>query len=294
VALHAMTVAPGAGGAEAWFVMAGREPARCRLGRGQERPGEGCVELGVSGATVRLRGVEEVGRGAFQLTTCEPRPERTPAAVETNVTEVKISPAWHQTSFCLPCVLCRDPSGFSLTQCVGLSRSWRAHASVRGARLACGTENPAHGYALMKAYRERSGCPVSIGNVYRELSRLEGEGLMQLRRTLGSRSQASAVSQSPTRPRGTREVAGGPGPHVDVHYGRSAIARLAILGDLDAVRAGEFLNELHTELWNRARRWSESGRSRASGRSMGTALPTRCVLLCRRAKAPGDGHRDGG
>src|SRR5438046_9963574 len=38
--------------------------------------------------------------------------------------------------------------------------------------------NPAHGYALMKAYRERSGVRMSIGNVYRELSRLAGEGLI--------------------------------------------------------------------------------------------------------------------
>src|SRR5438876_12411363 len=38
--------------------------------------------------------------------------------------------------------------------------------------------NPAHGYALMKAYRERSGVRMSIGNVYRELARLAGEGLI--------------------------------------------------------------------------------------------------------------------
>jgi uncharacterized protein YcbK (DUF882 family) len=88
VALHAMTVAPVRVGREARFVMAGREPARVVLDVAGT-PGEGCVELGVSGATVRLRGVEEVGRGALRLTTCEPRPERTPAAVETNVTEVR-------------------------------------------------------------------------------------------------------------------------------------------------------------------------------------------------------------
>jgi len=88
VALHAMTVGPVRVGREAWFVMAGREPARVVLDVAGT-PGEGCAELGVSGATVRLRGVEEVGRGAFRLTTCEPRPGRTPAAVETNVTEVR-------------------------------------------------------------------------------------------------------------------------------------------------------------------------------------------------------------
>jgi len=36
-----------------------------------------------------------------------------------------------------------------------------------------------HGYALMKAYRERSGVSISTGNFYRELQRLVGEALVQ-------------------------------------------------------------------------------------------------------------------
>jgi len=36
-----------------------------------------------------------------------------------------------------------------------------------------------HGYALMKAYKERSGLMISGGNFYRELERLEAEGLVQ-------------------------------------------------------------------------------------------------------------------
>ena len=37
---------------------------------------------------------------------------------------------------------------------------------------------PAHGYAIMKAYEERSGARLSIGNVYRELERLINEGMI--------------------------------------------------------------------------------------------------------------------
>jgi DNA-binding PadR family transcriptional regulator len=36
-----------------------------------------------------------------------------------------------------------------------------------------------HGYALMKAYRERSGLQISTGNFYRELQRLAAEGLVR-------------------------------------------------------------------------------------------------------------------
>jgi DNA-binding PadR family transcriptional regulator len=36
-----------------------------------------------------------------------------------------------------------------------------------------------HGYALVKEYRERSGCEVSTGNFYRELQRLVFEGLIR-------------------------------------------------------------------------------------------------------------------
>ena len=36
-----------------------------------------------------------------------------------------------------------------------------------------------HGYALMKEYKARSGLQISTGNFYRELQRLEGEGLVR-------------------------------------------------------------------------------------------------------------------
>ena len=38
---------------------------------------------------------------------------------------------------------------------------------------------PRHGYALMKSYRDSSGRRLSIGNIYRELQRLAGEGLVR-------------------------------------------------------------------------------------------------------------------
>ena len=48
-----------------------------------------------------------------------------------------------------------------------------------------------HGYAIMKEIRDRAGLQVSIGNIYRELKRLEGEGLV--------RSVMNAAGEDPRR-----------------------------------------------------------------------------------------------
>ena len=135
--------------------------------------------------------------------------------------------------------------------------------------------NPAHGYALMKAYRERSGVRMSIGNVYRELSRLAGEGLI-----------AAATNPPGADPRRV--------PYRIMDRGREALAGwlaapvhtlTSILGDLDPMRAGEFLTELHTELWEQSKTL-ERERAVASQRDKREvpALPTRMLLLGRRAK----------
>ena len=88
VALHAMTVPPVRVGREAQFVVAHQEPASVTLDAGGT-PGNSCVEVDASGATVRLRGMPGAGRGTLRLATCEPRPERTPTVVETSVIEVR-------------------------------------------------------------------------------------------------------------------------------------------------------------------------------------------------------------
>jgi hypothetical protein len=51
--------------------------------------GDGCLQVPASGAGVQLGGLSKAGRGKVVLSTCEPRAERTPEAVETNVLEIR-------------------------------------------------------------------------------------------------------------------------------------------------------------------------------------------------------------
>jgi len=87
VALHAMTVAPVRVGREGRLV--GEKGEASVAVDGGETPGDGCVEIGASGAALRLRGLPHPARGRLTLATCEPRAERTPVAVETNAIEVR-------------------------------------------------------------------------------------------------------------------------------------------------------------------------------------------------------------
>ena len=88
VALHAMTVPPVRVGREARLVGEKEEAASVAVDGG-ETPADGCVEIGASGAALRLRGLPHPARGRLTLATCEPRAERTPVAVETNAIEIR-------------------------------------------------------------------------------------------------------------------------------------------------------------------------------------------------------------
>lgn len=142
---------------------------------------------------------------------------------------------------------------------------------------------PRHGYALMKAFAERSGVRLSIGNVYRELQRLLGEGLI-----------VTAANPLGADPRRT--------PYTLTDGGRDALAtwfatparalargtpdalayRLALLSDMDPVQADGFLDDLQTELWSQAKAIEAQRASRREPSEF--ALPTRAFLQSRHAR----------
>jgi len=88
VALYAMTVPPVRVAREARLVPEKGEPITVAVA--DDLPeADGCPEVPGSGASIRLRGVSRASRGPVLLTTCEPRLERTPATIDTNVLEIR-------------------------------------------------------------------------------------------------------------------------------------------------------------------------------------------------------------
>ena len=145
---------------------------------------------------------------------------------------------------------------------------------------------PTHGYALMKAYEERSGIRLSIGNVYRELQWLVGEGLI-----------ATAINPPGADPRrapyaitaGGRQALGAwlaTPAYALMRVAPDAIChRLALAADMDQSLLGSFLDDLHGELWSQSKvvereRAIVDQRARHGDR----AVPTRAILLERRAR----------
>ena len=143
---------------------------------------------------------------------------------------------------------------------------------------------PAHGYALMKAYAERSGVRLSIGNIYRELQRLIAAGWITTvanpegadpRRTpytitaRGREALAGWLSES-------AHLLGRPLPDELSH-------RLALIGDIDLQLAMSFLEDVHTELWERAK-VLERDRAIALRLEKQDVFRTRVMLLDRNAR----------
>jgi DNA-binding PadR family transcriptional regulator len=145
---------------------------------------------------------------------------------------------------------------------------------------------PTHGYALMKAYAERSGVRLSIGNIYRELQRLVDQGLIT--------TAVNPVGADPRRAPYTitergREVLAGwlaePARNLTRTVPDELSHRLALVGDMEMEQAAKLLDDLQAELWERAKT-VERERAIASQRRGQTnrLLSTRVFLLTRHSR----------
>ncbi|HJQ85145.1 MAG TPA: PadR family transcriptional regulator [Candidatus Binatia bacterium] len=143
-----------------------------------------------------------------------------------------------------------------------------------------------HGYALMKAYAERSGVRLSIGNIYRELQRLVAAGWIT--------TVANPVGADARRAPYTITAAGRQALLAWLTESAQFLARpvpdelahrLALIGDVDPELATRFLDDLHAELWERAK-VLERDRGVASHREQegDRSAATRSLLLGRSAR----------
>lgn len=144
---------------------------------------------------------------------------------------------------------------------------------------------PVHGYALMKGYTERLGIGLSIGNVYRELQRLVGEGMIFTAANPPGADPRRAPYGLTERGREAlsdwlRTPVEGPGRSVS----EEVTFRLAVIGDLDADLAAQALEGIRQELWALAKRIErERADLPARGSSGGKLFRIRETLLRRRA-----------
>lgn len=147
---------------------------------------------------------------------------------------------------------------------------------------------PRHGYALVKAYRDRSGVEVRTGNFYRELRRLLGEGLIR----------------SAENPRGMDERRT---PYAITELGRAVFdewltsphagrgepsdddisARALFLAESDAETVNQTLEHLRVNLWvwgKRLERERAVAVTQAGAAPPGSAPTVLPLLLARRLK----------
>jgi DNA-binding PadR family transcriptional regulator len=144
-----------------------------------------------------------------------------------------------------------------------------------------------HGYALMKAYRERCGVQISTGNFYRELQRLTVEGLVRTaanpdgadpRRTPYEITEAGVLAFESWLSRPNQSVMG--------QYDDELSARALFVTEANASLMNQVLDRWQEELWIQSKMLERSREMALLPRTDGeprrfAALP---VLLARRLK----------
>ncbi|MEO8602890.1 MAG: PadR family transcriptional regulator [bacterium] len=147
---------------------------------------------------------------------------------------------------------------------------------------------PLHGYALVKAYRDRSGVEVRTGNFYRELRRLMGDELIscaQNPRGMDERRTPYAITAI------GREVfeewLNSPQAGRGESFDDEISARALFLGDSEPSAAAAALEHLRVNLWvwgKRLERERAVALNQAAGLPPGSGPTVLPLLLARRLK----------
>lgn len=144
-----------------------------------------------------------------------------------------------------------------------------------------------HGYALMKAYGERCGVRISIGNIYRELKHLVADEWIAATEN-PPEADERRVPYTIT-PRGRAALAAwlkAPADTIAKPPSLDAIAyRVALVEDIDPDVALSVLNVLHAELLGQTNAVEDERAAIAErGRRSVHAVDARVMLLSRRLK----------
>jgi len=143
---------------------------------------------------------------------------------------------------------------------------------------------PQHGYALVKAYRKRSGILISNGNFYRELRCLVTEGLV--RGTMNPEGADARRAPYEITADGSAEFDAwfaAPGGAGIGQYDDELSWRALFLGEADAPVARRMLERWREELWLRGK-VLERERETANVRAGDGAFNALSMLLARRLK----------
>lgn len=142
-----------------------------------------------------------------------------------------------------------------------------------------------HGYALMKAYRERSGVSISTGNFYRELQRLVGEGLVQTAEVSPGEDARRAPYQITEQGLTAFEAwIVSPPTHIG-SYDDELSSRAVFIGETDPALALRLLDRWREVVWIHGKTLErEREAALLNPSAMRGAFDARSLLLARRLK----------
>jgi len=145
---------------------------------------------------------------------------------------------------------------------------------------------PRHGYAVMKAYRQRTGIQIGTGNFYRELQRLVREGLV----SMVPRLKDADARQAPyaITPEGAatfdRWFSEPKGSTVGPHYEDQLSARILFLGQVTPETASRVLQKCQDDLWLRAKVLERMRDVALASERADDSFPALQILLSRRLR----------
>jgi len=141
-----------------------------------------------------------------------------------------------------------------------------------------------HGYALMKAYRDRSGVSISTGNFYRELQRLVGEGLVHTASNPPGADARRSPYQITDQGIASFDAWLSSTPMTIGTYDDELSSRAVFIGETDSSEAERLLERWRESVWIYGKTLEREREVVTASPPVGGAFNARSILLARRIK----------